>query len=206
MERYNKDKLPVFDIFEMSLSSYKPHTKLVDPWRASRDRAKTYASPLHCDTDSMRSISCIHSTGGKRYLFHYDSEHTCFHHLPINHELESFTFPCLGANCNACSVFLIEVNEPFLESANHVTCLNRLWNLDGQEFHWVWGTVDFNSFRIMKIFDISLKMTETWAVKLNLVTFVDYIPLTDGCCLGRIIIRNDFSDKLVFRDFTASTK
>ena len=130
MERYNKDKLSVFGILEKSLSSYKPHTKSVDPQKAPRDRVKTYASPLHYDTDSMRSISCIHSTGGKRYLFHYDSEHTCFHHLQINHALESFTFPYLGTNCNTCPVFLIEVNETFLESADHIPSLHRLWNLD----------------------------------------------------------------------------
>ena len=45
MERYNKDKLLVFDIFEKSLSSYKPHIKSGDPQKASRDKEKTNAFP-----------------------------------------------------------------------------------------------------------------------------------------------------------------
>ena len=126
------DKLSVFGILEKSLSSYKPHTKSVDPQKAPRDRVKTYASPLHYDTDSMRSISCIHNTGVQQYPFHYDNEHTYFHHLPINLVLDSFTFPYLGTNCDTCPVFLIEVDKTFFQSTDHVTCLHRLWNLDCQ--------------------------------------------------------------------------
>ena len=120
--------------------------------------------------------------------------------------LDSFTFPSLGTNCDAGSIFLIEIDKTFLESADHVPCLNRLRDLDCQKFHWIWGAVDFIAFGIVQIFDIRFKMTETWAIKLNLVPFINDVPLANCCCLCRIIIRNYFSNKLILRNFTTSTK
>ena len=55
----------------------------------------------------------------------------------------------LSTNCDAGAIFLIKIDESFFKSSDHVSCLNRLWDFDCQEFHWIWSTVNFIAFGIM---------------------------------------------------------
>ena len=102
----------------------------------------------------------------------------------------------LSSDGHASAIFLVKINQAFLSSPHHIASLYGLLQVNGQEFHRIRSPINFVTVSISKVCDKGFKMTEARSVKLNLISFMNNISLTNSRCLTVCVISYYFSYKL----------
>lgn len=104
----------------------------------------------------------------------------------------------LSSDGHASAIFLVKINQAFLSSPHHIASLYGLLQVNGQKLHRIRSPINFVTISITKVCDKGFKMTEARSIKLNLISFMDNISLTDSRCLTVCVIGYYLSYKFVF--------